>query len=99
MADLFSEEPAQWGLRGDPGAWEAMRLDLSGVAVPDDGDAAESILKASFAAVTGADLDDPAAPEAVYCKQFYRGGMSAGAVDLGWWRERLIPLLLSRIDQ
>ena len=34
LTDLFDPEPAQWGLRGDPWVWRAMRDHLAGAGTP-----------------------------------------------------------------
>jgi hypothetical protein len=36
VGDLFSREPVQWGLRGDPQVWAAMRQKLAGFPMPSD---------------------------------------------------------------
>lgn len=95
MDELFEEQPEHWGLRGDPYAWEALRQHLVGVPVPDDDAALEGLLGTAFASVVGVDLRiEPG--ENVYRDEFAHGGMSSGHVCLSTWRERLIPLLVSR---
>jgi hypothetical protein len=34
IGELFAEEPARWGLRGDPHLWRAMREHLSSAPLP-----------------------------------------------------------------
>ncbi|MEO3781887.1 hypothetical protein ABGB12_01045 [Actinocorallia sp. B10E7] len=93
--ELFDSPPPQWGTRGDPHAWKALRRHLAGVSVPAEAGELEKLLVEGFLAVVGADLrvaDD----EYVYRQEFAHGGMSSGQVHLPTWRARLIPLLVSR---
>ena len=96
MGNLFTDEPEQWGLRGDPFAWRALREHLATTPIPTDPDEAKLLLRDAFQAVVGVDLDDPGSHEAVYREEFARGGMSSGHVHLPTWRDRLLPLLVSR---
>jgi hypothetical protein len=99
MSVLFTPEPEQWGLRGDPGVWQAMKEHLASVPVPDSSADVERLLTNSFHAVVGVDIttdrqhDDD---HHVYLEQFARGGMSSGVIDVHTWRDRLLPLLAAR---
>lgn len=95
MEQLFEEEPEQWGLRGDPYVWAAIREHLAGRPLPDDDTTLEESLLTAFTAVVGVDLRTESADQ-VYRKEFAHGGMSSGHVSLRIWRDRLIPLLVSR---
>jgi hypothetical protein len=95
MADLFDPEPRQWGLRGDPYLWRALREHLSGTRVPPSADAAAGLLYAAFWELAGVDLArDPAS--AVTRAEYAHGGMSSGMISLDAWRQRLLPLLTER---
>lgn len=96
LADLFVPEPAQWGLRGDPAVWRAMRALLAEVAVPDDPADAAAMLHSAFEQVVGARLDDPGLPPQVHRPDLDDGGLSAGTVDIETWRQQLMPLLTER---
>ncbi|MFJ7017995.1 hypothetical protein ACIQUW_06510 [Streptomyces sp. NPDC101117] len=95
MADLFDPEPEVWGLRGDPYAWRDLRDHLSGVDIPASADEVLSLLRVSFRDVVGVDLATERESQA-YREQYAHGGMSSGYVDLGTWRERLLPMLAER---
>ena len=95
MDELFEEKPEHWGLRGDPYVWEAIRQHLVGVLLPDDDVELENLLLTAFASIVGVDLRTEVA-ENVYREEFAHGGMSSGHVCLPIWRDRLIPLLVSR---
>lgn len=58
MADLFHPEPQQWGFRGDPYLWRALREHLSGTRIPPSADAAAGLLHAAASRGSGW----PAAP-------------------------------------
>ena len=95
MADLFDPEPQQWGFRGDPYLWRALREHLSGTRIPPSADAAAGLLHAAFGELTGVDLArDPAS--AVTRAEYAHGGMSSGMISLDTWRQRLLPLLAER---
>lgn len=95
MDQLFDEQPAHWGLRGDPYVWEAIREQLAGQPLPDDAAALEESLLTAFTSVVGVDLRTESADE-VYREEFAHGGLSSGHVSLSAWRDWLIPLLVSR---
>jgi hypothetical protein len=95
VGDLFAREPVQWGLRGDPQVWAAMREKLSDAAMPSDWFDLRTLLYATFRDVVGVDIDQ-GAQETIYLEEFDRGGMSAGTVHLPTWRDRLIPILIDR---
>lgn len=94
MGDLFTPVPEQWGLRGDPYAWDAMRAHLDADPVPDTGEAVARVLADAFERVVGTPLRNSA--EAVYVEAFAHGGMSSGQVHIPTWRDTLIPLLERR---
>ncbi|MFI6601396.1 hypothetical protein ACIBHX_34545 [Nonomuraea sp. NPDC050536] len=97
MARLFSPKPDTWGLRGDPYVWAALRDHLTMTPVPGDAEEVEELLVRAFLAVVGVDLRT-AEEESVFREEFAHGGMSSGTVHLATWRDRLIPLLVSRAD-
>ncbi|WIE81348.1 hypothetical protein [Curtobacterium sp. MCSS17_016] len=94
VAHLFLDEPQQWGLRGDPWLWRAMRDRLEDVPLPTDVTAMMALLEEAFAAETGVELADAEAP--VFVERFAHGGMSSGRVDPAWWRDTGFRRLLKR---
>ncbi len=94
LGDLMAEEPAAWGLRGDPLLWRALRDRLAAEVVPGDGHQVALLLGEGFREVVGVEVDD--ARESVYVSGLAGGGMSSGQVHLPTWRERLIPLVVER---
>lgn len=92
LSDGFDLIHRQWGLRGDPFAWEALRDHLADQPTP--GELRDYLLDA-FAAVIGVDLRADTR-EAVYVEAYAHGGMSSGHVHLSWWREKGLPLIAAR---
>src|SRR4051812_6827609 len=95
VADLFDPEPPQWGLRGDPWVWRALRDRLGGTYLPPSAGEVESMLYAAFNRLVAVDLATDVAPE-VYREEFAHGGLSSGQVSLDIWRSYLMPLLVDR---
>lgn len=95
MSALFDPEPETWGLRGDPHLWRALREHLAGQAIPPSADEVTSVLHAAFHELAGADLTTEPASQ-VYRERYAHGGMSSGMIDLGTWRDRLMPMLTQR---
>ena len=95
MDELFDPAPDQWGFRGDPHAWAVLREHLAMTPVPAEGHEVEDLLIEAFLTVVGVDLRTTR-DERVYREGFAHGGMSGGYVHLPTWRERLVPLLVSR---
>jgi hypothetical protein len=95
VSDLFEREPYQWGLRGDPYVWREMRSRLEGVPMPERWWTLRDLLVSTFHDVVGVDLVTTQ-EVAVHRPELDHGGMSGGRVHLGWWRDRLIPILVDR---
>ena len=103
MKELFAERPEQWGLRGDEYVWTALEARLAELPVPDDERAVEGLLVGNFNDIGGVDLmnedfweQGESGDSGVYREEFAHGGMSSGYVCLEVWRDRLIPLIVSR---
>ena len=99
MAVLFDPEPEQWGLRGDPYAWRALRKHLAKVAFPDNPNEAKVVLRAGFDEVVGVALYARDCPDKVERPNWDHGDMSGGFVDLQGWRTKLMPLLEERVAE
>jgi hypothetical protein len=95
VSDLFDPEPEQWGLRGDPWVWHALREQFAGTYLPPSAAEVESLLYTAFERLVAVDLDTETEAY-IYREEFAHGGMSSGHVSLNAWRTRLIPLLLDR---
>lgn len=95
LADAFDVTHRQWGLRGDPHVWSALRDDVGGQPTPQLEADVRAALVRSLASVALIDLDE-LGDDPVPREQFAHGGMSSGMVDVGWWRTKGIPLLVAR---
>lgn len=93
ISTLFSPEPAQWGLRGDPYLWREMADQFQGVPLPRSSREVASVLEEAFLKLTGYPVSYTRHLKVV---RHAHGGMSSGDIDTEFWRERGIPLLLSR---
>jgi hypothetical protein len=95
VSDLFDPEPEQWGLRGDPYVWRALRDHLGTAYLPPSVSEVESMLYTAFNRLVAVDLATETS-SAVYREEFAHGGMSSGQVHLETWRVVLLPMLLDR---
>jgi hypothetical protein len=81
--DLFSKEPEQWGLRGDPYLWREMRAHLANRQVPSRASEIYDVIAIAFEELTGCSLKSR---EPIFVDRFAYGGMSSGHVDPEFWR-------------
>jgi hypothetical protein len=95
MGAIFDPTPEQWGLRGDPEMWAAMREMLEETELPKTIGDARALLWRSFRLVAGVDVTEPL--DRVYAESIDRGGMSGGWLDLNLWQSTLMPLLEERL--
>jgi len=94
---VFRPQPTQWGLRGDPFAWQVIEAEVTARGVPGTSGQAVSWLRDAFRQAVGVDVDDDSGGrEYVWVSRFDHAGTSRGHVDLSTWRERLMPLLCNR---
>jgi hypothetical protein len=97
LSDLFDPEPLEWGLRGDPWVWRALRDYLAGTYLPPSAGEVASMLYAAFDRIVAVNLAEDADPS-VYRPEFAHGGQSSGYVSIDVWRDRLMPLLVERAE-
>jgi len=93
ISQLFEPEPEQWGLRGDPCLWEEMKAMLDSVSLPKTSVELERVLRFAFEEITErswAQLDP------IFITRYDQGGMSSGMVCPDFWRNKAIPLIVSR---
>jgi hypothetical protein len=96
IGQLFDEEPLQWGLRGDPHLWRAMRSRLSSTPLPSSVPELNSHLEQEFHALAGFPLSTH---DDFYTADFDCGGISSGGISPKFWREKVIPLLIARYSE
>ncbi|MFI1916057.1 hypothetical protein [Nocardia sp. NPDC020380] len=97
---LFARTPMQWGLRGDPYLWDALRERLRGQPIPETFRDVRIAVENAIAAIIGAKLDP--VPDR-YAGQAVRGfavghGMSDGVISAHWWQHTGIPLIVDRAE-
>lgn len=95
LGDGFDVIHRQWGLRGDPHVWQALRHAVADEPTPADAAAVRADLAAALRRVADVDVD-AAEVEPVHREQFAHGGMSSGMVDGRWWRDKGLPLIAER---
>lgn len=95
LADGFDVLHRQWGTRGDPHVWQAIRERIGATPTPDADDAVRHAYVDALREVTGVDVDASQEPS-IYLETYNFGGMGGGHVSLEWWRTKGIPLLTER---
>jgi hypothetical protein len=95
LGDGFDVVHRQWGLRGDPHAWRAMREFVGTTPTPPDPEVVRAAYVDALRGVADVDIDHTD-EQSVYRQHLDHGGMSGGGVNVGWWRTKGIPLLVDR---
>lgn len=93
LANLFQDEPRQWGLRGDPYLWQEMQATLGSYAYPSTEEELTALLEETYQHLTGMPLSNR---DPVFVERYNHGGMSSGSVSPPFWIETAIPLLRAR---
>ena len=93
VADIFEQELAQCGLRGDPLLWRELSCRLKHVEMPDTRDELKKLLEVEFESCTDRSVKDS---EAFIVERFKNHGMSTGGISPMFCNEVAFPLLISR---
>ncbi len=96
IAELFEEEPMQWGLRGDPYLWKEMKTQFENTDVPASDEELRSIIVAAYEQITGRSIEEK---EHFVVERFMHGGMSSGGISPEFWVSEGIPILLGRYSR
>ena len=96
LSDLFQDEPARWGLRGDPHLWRDMKGALATVPYPATEDRWIDLFEKLFEQLTGSPLSSE---KAFFVQKYAHGGISSGYISPQFWRETALPLLRFRYAQ
>ena len=92
---LFSPEPTQWGLRGDPHLWQEMRDAVGSKPMPDSVESLTRVIEEVYMELTGRPMSQQ---KPFYVPRLNHGGMSGGVVSPSFWLERALPLLRKRLE-
>lgn len=93
FSELFTPEPEQWGLRGDPHLWRRLSAYLAHLPPPCTEFELVDAFVATFELMTG----QPLSSEGIlHVKDLDGDGMSAGMVSPEFWRQHMLPLLVRR---
>ena len=92
ITDELFEEPAQYGLRGDPSLWKELKVRFTYSGINDQSDFKQFLIN-SFEDITGA---KPVTGKNFKVKYYDFGGMSGGSVNSNFWLEKGFPLLEER---
>jgi hypothetical protein len=93
VGDLFSPEPEQFGLRGDDSLWRRLAIDFAETMLPPSAEELEALILDAVEGIIGERIEDV---DMVKCAELETMGMSSGIVHGPTWREKLVPLLLTR---
>ena len=93
---IFTPEPGQWGLRGDPFLWRLLKERYQAAELPYPPEALREDILRIFADLTG---ELPAPGKHYYVERFAKThvGMSTGWVSGDFWLDTAIPLLMERL--
>ena len=95
LGDGFDVVHRQWGLRGDPHAWRALRDLVATTPTPPDEAGVRQAYVDGLREVAAVDVDHTG-EQHIYRRHLDHGGMSGGGVNVEWWRTKGIPLLVER---
>lgn len=94
--EAFFPRIEQWGLRGDPHLWAALRRHFAGKAIPANDDETAAVVHYAIGDLIGCDLRT--ADEHIGVPAFSIGsGISDGYVHRDFWLETGVPLLVQRV--
>jgi hypothetical protein len=93
LVQIFQDEPARWGLRGDPYLWREMKEILEDHPYPATEDQFMALLERTYQHLIGVPLTQR---ETIFVERYSHGGLSSGSVSPQFWVEQAMPLLLAR---
>ncbi|MFZ6743191.1 MobA protein [Undibacterium sp. JH2W] len=93
VAWLFKDEPASWGLRGDPYLWRELQQYFATTTLPESAILLQEKIEQAFRDLTGLSIHEQ---ENFLVPRFAHGGMSSGQICTKFWRDSAVPLLMQR---
>ena len=97
VAEIFDDEPKQWGLRGDPDFWNYLRNRFESTQLPYSGEDLKNEIAEEFRLLAGSYPEDG---KTYFVKSLatVHKGMSTGALSGNFWVTKAIPLLIIRLQ-
>lgn len=93
---IFEHKPEQWGFRGDPYLWEELQQSFSKISLPCSEQCFIQYFKQFFQKHT----DHPLNTESpFFVEKYAHGGMSSETISPEFWKETVLPLLVTRLHQ
>ena len=96
VEDIFEPPPENWGLRGDPFFWSALKAHFQGKNLPYSKEDFTTEFYSFFDSVSGKKLGSE---EMTPVNGYAHGGMSSGLLCHFFWQKAGLPLLLSRLKK
>lgn len=93
IAELFEQEPAQYGLRGDRAFWNYLKTYFADKETSYEKEQMVADIYRLFQEISGVELTVEARP---FVENFVSGGMSSGQLSGEFWVNVAVPLLLER---
>lgn len=93
IAEIFEEEPVQWGLRGDPFLWRELKKRFKNLDMPETPEGLRKLIEKEFETSTGYSISYK---KHFSVERFRSHGISSGGISPEFWRNSGIPLLVSR---
>jgi len=93
FADLFSNNPDEWGLPGDAHLWAELAAHLASVAMPNSASAVRQVIEGAIVTLTGS---HPEGTDVVAVDRYPGDGVLNRQVSLRYWSGTAFPLLVSR---
>lgn len=94
IGDLFYDEPAQYGFRGDIGLWEELKVYFASRDFPENEKVLPSIIADAIVNLTG---NSVFSSKHFGVEKYNHGGMSGGAISNRFWTRKAIPILMARM--
>lgn len=93
ISEIFKDEPAQWGYRGDSLLWREMGERLVNMEMPSTSEELKEIIEHTYFEATGYKIGHL---ETFQIERFKAHGMSSGGISPEFWVNRGIPILVNR---
>jgi len=93
---VFERKPLQWGLRGDPFLWEAIKNEICSGMQPRSNEEFSKMIREAFIKLVG---KEPVEGKSYFKEEFSHGGMSSGHISCDFWLEKGFALLFNNFTE